>query len=684
MAIGLDFTNDSSADDQPGLAAAMAGLSSLVAGSRTLEQLLTEVAGLAILATPGADGAGVTVLEPRQPTRTVASEPFAREIDPIQYRLGEGPCTSAAATRRTTTSRPRHEDGAAWPGIRGFVAGPGIHSTISLPLIVKAEVIGALDLYATAPNTFCNSSRSLGEQFAGPAAVAIYNARLFDQAQRTVARLDQALTNRPDIDRAVVESRAEVREAERVRADVALRSSGGGVWDWDLSTGKMSWDKRMIALYGYHGEDHAFTDAASAALAGRHPDDPQFVGSSLVAASAQIGPIHWTHRIVVPPGEVRWLEVRGEVLPDPAGVAGRMIGVSWDITAARRSEARAANVVSGMPIGFEALDTQWNVTALNAEAARLIGVPAQRLIGRNLWAEFPSLVGSEFETVCRRVANTRRAEMLADHYSHRLGSWYEMRITADELGVVVYVLDVSVRHEAQARAAQVAATARDLAELGRSQEQMAAFAGQVSHDLRNPLAAIVGFNEMLSAVPAIAADDTAASYVSRIASSSRRMMQTMNRLLDYAAVGGELHKRFVTPAEVMPAVLEDLQPVIAGAAVTWTGTGVTADPVQLRLLLQNLVGNALKYRHPDRVCAVAVSVSDIGGDVELSVVDNGIGIPAENRIEALRPFSRLNYELPGTGLGLATCARIVTAHGASIRIGDTHGGGTTVSIRFPR
>lgn len=189
-------------DDARGLAAGLAGLALLVAGSGTLEQLLGEVANLAMLAVPGADGAGVTMVAQGRPDTIVASATFVREVDAIQYRLGEGPCISAAATGTTTGSGALGED-EAWPTFGPLAADLGVHSAISLPLLLHGEVLGALNVYAHHPDAFDEDSRRIGERFAGPAAIAIHNARLLDDVQRTAVQLEAALTNRSTIDQAI-------------------------------------------------------------------------------------------------------------------------------------------------------------------------------------------------------------------------------------------------------------------------------------------------------------------------------------------------------------------------------------------------------------------------------------------------------------------------------------------------
>jgi GAF domain-containing protein len=196
-----DLDATSTADDR-GLSTALAGLGALIAGRSSLQQLLTEVSSLAVLAVPGADGAGVTMLDSGRPDTIVSSTPFVHEIDSVQYRLGEGPCISAAASARTTGSGALGED-AAWPTFGPMAAALDIHSALSLPLAVDDEVLGALNVYAHARHAFDGSSRHVGELFAGPAAVAVHNARMLSRTMRSARQRETDVTARSTIDHAV-------------------------------------------------------------------------------------------------------------------------------------------------------------------------------------------------------------------------------------------------------------------------------------------------------------------------------------------------------------------------------------------------------------------------------------------------------------------------------------------------
>ena len=226
--------------------------------------------------------------------------------------------------------------------------------------------------------------------------------------------------------------------------------------------------------------------------------------------------------------------------------------------------------------------------------------------------------------------------------------------------------------------------ARTNAELARSQEHLAAFSAQVSHDLKAPLAAVLAWAELLGTLPAVAGDADVTAYLQRCVASGRHMMTLIDELLEYAAIGGTLDRRRVPLDEVMPGVVEDLGELVARGTIRWSGVAVDADPVQLRALLQNIVANAFTFTRDGTRPDVVVTAHETPFGVEVHVADNGSGIPPERREEVLRPLARYRTDVPGNGIGLATCHRIVTDHGGSLEIRDRPGGGTVVVATFPR
>lgn len=199
------------------LAESMAALSRLSSGRWNLVDLLAEVASFAVKAIPGAEGAGLTLIEGGRADTIVKSAPFVEEIDDIQYGLGEGPCISAADTGRTMRSASLGDD-PRWPRFGPRADRLGVHSVLSLPLIADDVVVGAMNVYAHAPGSFDERSEELGALFAVPAAIAVQNAQILAQTRRLAVTLQAALTSRAVIDRAI----GIVRSRSGISADEAF------------------------------------------------------------------------------------------------------------------------------------------------------------------------------------------------------------------------------------------------------------------------------------------------------------------------------------------------------------------------------------------------------------------------------------------------------------------------------
>lgn len=184
------------------LASSLRSLAQLATGRLDLEQTLTQVATFAVRAIPGADGAGLTLLESDRADTIVATADFVRQVDDIQYALGEGPCISAARDGRTFQSGSLGGE-ARWPRFGAKVARLGVHSVLSLPLLTPDGVLGAMNVYAHGKGVFGAEAANVGELFSVPAAIAVQNAQVLANANRLARHLQAALTTRAVIDQAM-------------------------------------------------------------------------------------------------------------------------------------------------------------------------------------------------------------------------------------------------------------------------------------------------------------------------------------------------------------------------------------------------------------------------------------------------------------------------------------------------
>jgi transcriptional regulator with GAF, ATPase, and Fis domain len=194
--------SNSRAAEEAALTSSLGALADLSNATLDLKELLTQVATFAVQAIPGADGAGLTLLEIDRVDLIVKSEPFVREIDAIQYSIGEGPCISAAATGQTKRSGRLDRD-PRWPMFGPRASELGVHSALSLPLQTPTKILGAMNVYAHAPDSFGDRAQELGETFSISAALAVQHAQIFEQTIRLADQLQVGLNNRALIDQAI-------------------------------------------------------------------------------------------------------------------------------------------------------------------------------------------------------------------------------------------------------------------------------------------------------------------------------------------------------------------------------------------------------------------------------------------------------------------------------------------------
>jgi len=167
------------------------------------------------------------------------------------------------------------------------------------------------------------------------------------------------------------------------------------------------------------------------------------------------------------------------------------------------------------------------------------------------------------------------------------------------------------------------------------------------------------------------------------------MQRLIEALLTYAQAGNGPCR--LEPADLGDAANQavmDLRPAIRDGGATVVVPPdlpvVAGDPTLVRQLMQNLIGNAIKYRHPDRPSRVEVSARPDGGGWLVRVTDNGLGIPVGQRERVFEMFARVNGTIgTGHGVGLSTCQRIVERHGGRIWADARDGGGTVVSFTLP-
>ena len=302
------------------------------------------------------------------------------------------------------------------------VASGAVGSYLGVPLVADdGHTVGALCVFDPAPRPWSPSDVTLLQQLAASAVAELELSALSSEY-----------------------------ETGRLLWQLAIDAADIGTFDWDLVTGTLHWDDRLVELFGYAREDFPGTiDAFNARL---HPDDLPRVTAALDRAVAEGGTYSAEYRVLLPDGSTRWVDARGRALRDAAGTCVRVLGAAQDTTRRHEQETRVRRVLESMSAAFYSLDREWRFTYVNAEAERLLGRTGDELLGGVLWELFPGTVGSDFEREYRSALASGQATVFEAYYPAPLDGWYELRAWPSPDGLGVYFLDISARRAAQARA----------------------------------------------------------------------------------------------------------------------------------------------------------------------------------------------------------------------------------------
>ena len=356
------------------------------------------------------------------------------------------------------------------------------------------------------------------------------------------------------------------------------------------------------------------------------------------------------------------------------------------ITAARASR----EILETMADALFVLDASGCIRVTNHAVRALLGYKDSDLLGRSI-DRLEELSGDE--TISRTLRDLARRGPIRDQerlLRHADGTPISVSVSISPVsesdvqeGAVLIARDIRERKRAEEELRSA------LRRLEQSNRELEDFAYVASHDLQEPLRKIQAFGDLLRSRHAAALPDQARDYIERMQSAARRMQVLINDLLSFS--------RVTTKAQ--PFVRVDLgavaRDVVRDLEVRAHETGgeirigpmpvIDADPLQMRQLLQNLTGNALKFHRPGVPPCVEVRGEIEHGRCRITVSDNGIGFDEKYAERIFTIFERLHprekYE--GTGIGLAICRKIAERHGGEIRARGVPGAGATFVVTLP-
>ena len=356
---------------------------------------------------------------------------------------------------------------------------------------------------------------------------------------------------------------------------------------------------------------------------------------------------------------------------------------------AERNQARAAlqesartmtDILENTTDGFFALDHEWKFTYLNSEAERLLDRKRDEVIGKELWQEFPELIGSPFEQNYRRVLTEQAAvEFEASDAAGRI--WFEMRAYPSGRGISVFFRDVTERK----RMEEERLTTSKLESLG-------TLAGGIAHDLNNILTVISG-NIGLAQIEAPSDAGSLLSFLSKAGQAAQHAAHLSSQLLTFSK-GGAPIKRVSSLSELLAQAAEfslygsNLRGDIDLAADLWKAE---VDPGQIEQVMNALVINAreaMPHGGTVRISARNVKLEEdpgallpAGRYLKITVADRGSGVDEDLATKIFDPY--FTTKPMGSGLGLAISYSIVKKHGGMLHLESSSPEGSTFVFYLP-
>jgi PAS domain S-box-containing protein len=365
----------------------------------------------------------------------------------------------------------------------------------------------------------------------------------------------------------------------------------------------------------------------------------------------------------------------------------------------QKLQRRTESILNSAGEGIYGLDLQGRINFVNPAAAKITGWRVEEMIGK-----------FEYEIVLRGQPDTEslqkdaRGEHLTDQvFFRRDGAAFPVEYVRTSIkekeklvGAVVIFKDITERKRTEE------AINRKAAELARSNAELEQFAYVASHDLQEPLRKIQAFGDRLKTKCDAVNLEEGRDYLERMQGAAARMRTLINDLLTFSRVIRSSQPFVEADCNaIIKGVLSDLEVHIEQCKATIEVAqipNIEADPMQMRQLFQNLIGNALKFQPPNHQPVVKIGAQLIKNpfagtadedpyaeQCEITVQDNGIGFDEKYLDKIFAVFQRLHgrdgYE--GTGVGLAVCRRITERHGGIITAKSKPGEGATFIVTFP-
>jgi PAS domain S-box-containing protein len=488
---------------------------------------------------------------------------------------------------------------------------------------------------------------------------------------------------------------------------LAIDGVNDGMWDWDIVRNTISFSPAWLDMFGY--KKIGIPDNPDAWFALIHPEDAASVAQGLeMHFQKRTAIFHVEYRVQTISGEYKWVLDRGHAVWNKKGKAVRIAGSTTDISRMKEVEAvlqnktedleRANEVVKREKVKYEALLTSigdgmiatnrhGEILVMNPQAGIMLGRDTESSVGK-FFTDVVALEQDEKEEmiplderpVLRTLLNGSRITVVS-YYFRANGGKFPVSVTSAPIMLDGHIIGAIV-------------VFRDITKEKEIDKSKTEFVSLASHQLRTPLSAIRWYSEMLDSEKLGTLNANQKDYLSEIYKSNRRMIDLVNALLNVSRIDMGTFAIEPEPTdikEIAESVLKELFVKIQESELHVTPfyeealPKVNVDPKLMRIIIQNLLSNAMKYT--PKGGSVALSITKDAQNMLIKVADTGVGIPANVQDKIFTKLFRADnarvVESEGTGLGLYIVKSIIERGGGRTWFVSEENKGTTFFVEIP-
>ncbi|GAB2838270.1 PAS domain S-box protein [Ferruginibacter profundus] len=416
-----------------------------------------------------------------------------------------------------------------------------------------------------------------------------------------------------------------------------------------------------------------------------HPDDMNYANGVINNMMNNPGkPYNVIFRNRHKNGNFRWLEgVVTNLLQDKNvnAILFNFRDVTERIEAEEKlkaSEEQFRHSMDNMLEGVQIIGFDWKYIYVNNAMAKHGKYAKEELLGHTVMEKYPGIEQAEIYKVYLKCFNERVPIHLENEFVFPDGSsaWFELSFLPVPEGIFILSIDITERKQAEEGIKKLNTELEErvnkrTAELKKANEELEAFSYSVSHDLRAPLRAIIGYSQILEEDYSSKLDDEAKRITGVIKANTARMGTLIDDLLTFSRMGRhEIAKAPVNSVEMVDEIIKGMSSN-GGGNVSWsvhTLPEVKADHNMLRQVWINLISNAIKYSATNQTPKIHIGSFKHNGQMVFFVEDNGVGFDEKYKNKLFKVFQRLHSaeEFEGTGIGLAIVEKIVSKHGGHV------------------